>query len=134
MEEFIVAFQITKTAIFEVRYCTLGNNNHADFATSGLLFNRPKNGTKCGGQCQRDILPKDSVDLRFFEKWDNKHLCRLSGEDYAELRHDLEYMMKRYNHILRVLNPAHKPYNPTISFEELRILSRMDFRDSYKTA
>lgn len=64
--EFMYAFQITRKIIFEVRYSTLGSNQHPYFATSAEEFNQPKTDYERGGQCQGDLLTGPALD--FYQK------------------------------------------------------------------
>jgi len=96
-KEFHCMFEITRNIIFEVGYYTLGSNKSAHFGTSANLLNRPKSDYKQCGQCQPDLLPKGGVAMRFYEKWDKKHLGDLTEDDYNDLVIDLSELEVRYN-------------------------------------
>lgn len=100
MKEFYAVFQMSRTIIFEVRYCTIGNNPTPDFATSAAQYARNKRDyTRCG-QAQPDLLKGYRTAMAFFKKWDAHHLHTLTPEQYAEMRADLEALQSRYNYIL----------------------------------
>lgn len=46
------------------------------------------------GQCQDDVLPKDSILREFWEKWDYYHLQTLTNEEYEELMNDIAIIEK----------------------------------------
>ena len=83
--EFLYAFCIDKTTVFEVEYKTLGGNKAPYFSTSAEKFNRPKTDWSMCGQAQERLLPRGSVARRFYDKWDRLHLKDLTDEEYAEL-------------------------------------------------
>lgn len=99
--EFVATFQISKMVTFDVRYSTIGSNQHPDFATSAGKFIRSKRDYSTCGQCQESVLPKGSLARRFYQKWDPKHLHVLTDAELAELTHDVEELRERYNHIYR---------------------------------
>ena len=66
-KEFKAVFQLSKTAIFEVGYYTLGNNSKPYFATSASQFARNKRDFSRCGQCQADILT--GAAKRFWGKY-----------------------------------------------------------------
>ena len=99
-KEFQFAFQINKTTVFEVEYCRCVTNQEPYFATAAETFSKgPKTDYNCCGQCQNDVLPKNSAAMKFFEKWDSEHLKDLSQGKYDELITDLETLKEKYNFI-----------------------------------
>lgn len=99
---FSVVFQITKTIMFEVNYHKVGGNKDPYFATSAMVFNRPKTDYNQCGQCQDKVLPIGSIARAFYKKWDKFH-CKdiMDGETYKELINDLNGLRERYNYVER---------------------------------
>ena len=122
-KEFLVAFRINRMVIFEVNYYTLSTNESAHFSTRANEFVRNKRDWACCGQAQEHILPKNSLAYKFYKKWDVCHIQDLTQEQYDEMVQDLENLKKEYKFIYRELDETKKPYNPHISFNELKILS-----------
>ncbi len=119
MKEFVSAFQISKTIVFEVEYYTLWNNESPHFTTSAAQFCRSKKDyTRCG-QAQKALLNPETVARAFFDKWDRLHLHDLNPEEYADLQNDLENLKENYNFIFRELDENSKPYNPSFRFRTL---------------
>ena len=96
-KEFLAAFQITRTTIFEVKYYTLGNNSHPYFTTSAEVFNRPKTDFSRCGQCQKDVLTGHAY--RFYKKWNAYHLKDLTESEYEEMMKDMQLLFDTYNYI-----------------------------------
>lgn len=122
-KEFLSAFRINRMVIFEVDYYTLSTNHSADFGTEASKFIRSKRDWTSCGQAQEYLLPKNSLAYKFYKKWDGCHLKDLTQEQYNEMVKDLEELKKEYKHIYRELDETKKPYNPRISFSELKTLS-----------
>lgn len=99
LKDFSMAFKITNMVIFEVRYNHVGSNKDADFATSAMKFTRNKKNYEYAGQCQEEVLPKDSEAYKFYQKWDTKHLQELDTEEYSELLQDLETLKSNYEYL-----------------------------------
>lgn len=66
--EFLYAFQITKSLIFEVHYYTLGDNTYSYFVTEAKLLNYYKTDYSECGQAQDRLLPKNSIVRQFWKK------------------------------------------------------------------
>ena len=114
-KEFIYAFCISRTRVFNVGYFTLGTNTHPYFATSAAEFNRPKTDYRRGGQAQKDLCT--GAAYRFWRKWDALHLKDLTDDQHAELCRDIEELKKVYpHHIVKQLDTTQRPYSPYISF------------------
>ncbi len=122
--EFLTAFQISKTIIFEVDYYTLSTNKTPYFSTSVFKFNQPKTDWSEGGQAQNRLLPL-GVARSFWKKWNCKHLQDLTEEEYKVMLLDLGELFRKYNHITYTLKEENKPYSPTISFYLEKELSMM---------
>lgn len=101
LKDFSMAFKITNFVLFEVRYNHVGDNEDADFATSAVKFTRNKKSYESAGQCQDDVLPKESKAYKFYQKWDTKHLNTLDAEEYSELLNDLETLKSNYEFIYK---------------------------------
>ena len=93
-DEFLYAFCVTKTIVFEVKYYTLGSNSHPYFSTGACWFNRPKTDWGRCGQAQKDLPAGEAK--RFYEKWDRLHLKDLTDVEYDELLNDIEKLKKAY--------------------------------------
>lgn len=119
MKEFISVFQMSKTIIFEVKYYTLGNNEHPHFTTSASEFCRNKKDYKRCGQDQPDLLKNFRTARKFFEKWDALHLHDLTQAQYSEMLKDLESPKDRYNFIFEELDESRSPYSPHFAFYRL---------------
>lgn len=101
LQDFSMAFKITNMVVFEVRYNHVGSNKDADFATSAMQFTRNKKSYTSAGQCQEEVLPKESEAYKFYQKWDSKHLHSLSVEEYSDLMKDLETLKSNYEFIYK---------------------------------
>ena len=132
--EFTSVFQLSKKAMFEVRYYSLAGNQHPYFATSAETFNQPKTDFNCCGQCQKEVLKSFPTAMRFFEKWDTMHLKDLTEEEYAEMRSDLKALEEKYNHILRERKEGDEAYTLNISVHKIKELSKMTPKKGGKTA
>lgn len=119
-DEFMYAFCIDKTTVFEVDYYTLGNNKAPDFSTYAAKFNRPKSDWSEGGQAQERLLPVGSPARKFFDKWDHLHLHDLTDEEYSEIRTDIEELKRAY------------PYYVGYEFDGKATRTRIPFYDIYK--
>lgn len=119
MKEFVSAFQISKTIVFEVEYYTLSSNGSPGFTTSAAQFCRSKKDyTRCG-QAQEALLNPGTAARAFFDKWDRLHLHDLTPEEYAEMRNDMEKLKENYNFIIRELDESRRPYDPSFRFRTL---------------
>ena len=96
-KEFLAAFQITRTTVFEIEYYTLGSNSHPYFTTSASVFNRPKTDFSSCGQCQKDVLTGHAY--RFYKKWNAYHLKDLTESEYEEMTKDMQLLFDTYNYI-----------------------------------
>ena len=119
-KEFMYAFCISRTIVFEVRYYTLGGNSHPYFATSAALFNRPKTDYNRCGQCQNDVLFGKAKS--FFKKWDYCHCKDLTDEQYAEICKDIEELKQVYPYYIERV--SENPFtNTSISFDKIKAMS-----------
>lgn len=116
----IIAFQISRTVIFEVNYGAITSNKEPYFSTVANEFIRSKRDYSRCGQCQSEVLPRNSAAFRFYKKWDVKHLQKLTDEEYADMRHDLEELKSRYNYVERSADYA----GSNIPFHEIVDLSK----------
>lgn len=123
--EFLSVFQLSKKAVFEVNYYTLSTNSHPNFTMSATVFNQPKSDYKQCGQCQEEVTKHFLTARRFCEKWNPRHLTDLTEEEYAEMVTDLEALKARYNYIVKDLDETKKPYNPHISFYDVKDMSKL---------
>lgn len=101
LKDFSIAFQITRLVVFEVRYSHIGDNKEADFATSAEMFTKNKKTYSNAGQCQERVLSEGTPARDFYDKWDAKHLQKLTPEEYDELMSDLQVLKNEYNYIER---------------------------------
>lgn len=123
-KEFMYAFCISRTIVFEVNYYTLGGNEHPYFSTSASKFNRPKTDWKRCGQAQADLLPKFSTAMKFWKKWDKHHCKDLTDDEYTELIKDIDELKTKYPyHIEDNLDVSRQPYNPYIGFWRIKNMS-----------
>jgi len=106
-KEFHVTFALSKTKMFNVSYYTLGSNNSPYFSTSADIFNRPKTDWSQCGQCQKEVLKGYLTAMKFYKKWDEKHLKQLTDEEYQELISDIEELFNKYPHILEQQTDRH---------------------------
>ncbi len=97
--EFHVAFQITRTIIFNVSYYTLGGNREPYFATSAMRYVRSKRSVCEAGQCQDRLLTGKAK--AFWRKWDEHHLGQLTQDQIAELLADMDALTDKYNHVAK---------------------------------
>lgn len=126
--EFRCALMVDRSTVFEVRYATLGRNAAPYFATdAGRLNPRRTDYTECG-QAQNHLLPVGSDARRFWEKWDAKHLCRLTDEERAEVWADLQGLMGRYGHIAITSDGFGADDARDIRFSDIVDLSRREAR------
>lgn len=114
-----IAFQISRTIVFEVSYYRLGSNAHKHFSTSAAQFNRPKTDYNICGQAQNDLLKEGRKAMAFYKKWDVHHLGLLTDKQYAELLTDIETLKRQYNY--------HQS-ETDIRFSEMRQLSMMKIK------
>lgn len=103
-KEFHATFALSKTKMFNVSYYTLGSNKSPDFSTSADVFNRPKTDWSECGQCQDRVLKGYTKAMDFYKKWDEKHLNKLTNEEYQDLLNDLEILFNKYPYLLEQQN------------------------------
>ena len=125
------SFQISKKIIFNVEYYILGDNKSPYFSTSADKFNQPKTDYEQGGQAQAELLPKLSTAMKFWRKWDKKHLNDLTLEEYRELLQDVEVLKNCYNYIEKEQTARHQK---GISFYNSKILSMQELPNSKRKA
>lgn len=101
---FHYSFAITRMIMFDVNYATLGSNKNPYFSTSAAVFNRPKTDWTSAGQGQERVLPKGSYVRKFWEKWDSKHLKKLTDEEFEELVSDIEVLKSKYKYIEEIFD------------------------------
>lgn len=121
--EFMYAFCVTRTAVFEVRYYTVGRNSDPYFETIAAVFNRPKTDYKRYSQCQNDVLSGKAK--QFYKKW-NHCLCNdITDDQYAEMLNDIEELKKIYpNYIECISENPFKCYSG-IPFDKIKAMSMM---------
>jgi hypothetical protein len=90
--------------IFTVNYHVIGRNSHPHFSTLAAMFNQPKTDYKTIGQCQEEVLPRNSVAHKFYQKWDKCHGYDLTQEQYDEMAKDLEELKEVYNWVTITYN------------------------------
>ena len=96
---FEVAFQLSKTKIFEVCYHVVGSNDAPYFSTSaGELCNNKRDYKRCG-QAQNDVTKGFETARNFWLKWDKCHIKDLTDEQYSEMVADLKVLMDKYNFV-----------------------------------
>ena len=100
-EEFQYIFQITKFINFNVDFYTLSSNSNPDFSTSANLFYKNKSDYEICGQCQDEVLPKNSLAMDFYQKFNKYHLTNLTTEQYNEIVKEIEKLKERYNFICK---------------------------------
>ena len=125
------SFQISKKIIFNVEYYILGDNKNPYFSTSADKFNQPKTDYEQAGQAQAELLPKFSTAMKFWNKWDKKHLNDLTFEEYQELLKDIEVLKNSYNYIEKEQTSRHQN---GISFYNSKILSMQELPNSKRKA
>lgn len=125
------SFQISKKIIFNVAYYILGDNKCPYFSTSADKFNQPKTDYEQGGQAQAELLPKLSTAMKFWRKWDKKHLNDLTLKEYGELLKDVEVLKNCYNYIEKEQTSRHQK---GISFYNSKILSMQELPNSKRKA
>ena len=122
-KEFLSAFQITRTTIFEVEYYTLGSNSHPYFTTSAEVFNRPKTDYNCCGECQKEVL--SGAAYRFYKKWNVYHLKDLTESEYEEMMKDMQILFDTYNYIFYDKTKDENKDKQFISFYSVKNLSML---------
>ena len=101
--------------LFEVKYYTCGSNTHPYFSTCAEEFIRNKRDYKRCGQCQDSVLPKNSVAMNFYKKWDCVHIKDITEEQYLEIIQDIEALKTKYNYLEKIQNEDEK-FNENFSF------------------
>lgn len=119
--EFMYAFCVTRTAVFEVRYYTLGGNSHPYFATSAAVFNRPKTDYNRCGQCQNDVLFGKAK--QFYKKWDSCHCKDITDDQYTEMLNDIEELKKIYPNYIEYISENPFKGNSSIPFDKIKAMS-----------
>lgn len=97
--EFIIAFQLSKTILFEVRYYTLGGNQAPYFATSAEKFNSRKTDFVSCGQAQERLTKDFPEAYAFYKAWDKHHCEDLTKTEYEAMIADLKLLMDKYNFV-----------------------------------
>lgn len=123
---FHYVFQINKMVVFNVNYYLLASNRTPHFSTSADLFIRSKRDFAICGQCQKSVLPKDSLAYQFYTKWNICHLHDLTDEQYNDLCADIELLRNEYNYIFSK--------DDNISFLNVVELSKMKLKFNKKIA
>lgn len=123
-EEFQYTFQITNFINFNVDFYTLSSNSHPDFSTSADLFYKNKTDYERCGQCQDEVLPKNSLAMEFYQKFDKYHLTNLTTEQYNEIVKEIEKLKERYNFICKKesempLNNFHFKFEDAVELSKL---------------
>lgn len=92
-KRFSICIAISRTKIFEIAYH--GNfSSEPYFATEAAEFNHLKTDYKRCGQAQDEILEGDV--RKFWEKWDKKHLKKLTNKEYTLLLIDIIELLQLY--------------------------------------
>lgn len=94
-----------------------------------MVLNRPKNGNKRYGQCQKNVLENRTPARAFYDKWECKHLSTLNEQENKELIHDINVLTIYYNYIEQQLDISRRPYNPSFSFGQIVELSRLELKN-----
>lgn len=137
MKGFMYCFQVDKMRVFEVSFYTLGSNKAPYFTTSAAQFIRSKRDYSTCGQAQKEILPKGSAAMRFYNKWNHLHLHDLAQEEYDAVVADIEELKGRYNYIEDVrecFGESAGCYKTSIPFNQIVELSKMQPKWREKTA
>lgn len=100
--EFLMAFEVTRSVIFEVKFYTLSSNSSPYFVTSANVLNRPKTDYNSCGQGQEDALMVNTKAHNFYKKWNKLHLKNLSQIEYDEIINDIDLLKEEYNYIALV--------------------------------
>ena len=96
---FTISFRDRKKVFFVIEYGSIVNPNQDPyFSTSALIMNHIRSDWNGGGQAQKRLL-KNKHLVRFFNKWDVKHLHPLSVDEYKELIRDIEELKVNVSHI-----------------------------------
>lgn len=119
--EFMYAFCITRTIVFEVKYFTLYRNSAPYFATSAAVFNRPKTDYKRCGQCQNDILSGKAK--QFYKKWDSCHCKDITDDQYMEMLNDIEELKKIYPNYIECISENPLKWYSVIPFDKIKAMS-----------
>lgn len=84
-----LTFRDRKKSFFEVKYGEHGHGSQDPyFSTSAGILNYGRTDWDSCGQGQDHVL-KNSKLIRFYEKWDKKHLSVLTLSEFKELEKDL---------------------------------------------
>lgn len=84
---------------FNVQYYRIGGNKYPYFSTNCDVMNYVRSDINMGGQCQKAVLPKNTLAFRFFEKWDKKHLQQLNEDEMNEVLADIEELKNKYDYV-----------------------------------
>lgn len=111
MEKIILSFVVAPSTIFEVNNDHIWKNNY--FSTRAKVWNNHRTDISRGGQCQEDVIPKESLAYEFYKKWDKFHLHELNEEQTKELQFDLNVLKDFYPYI-----------DSTSSWEQVNLLRK----------
>lgn len=133
MRLFSIAFQLSKTEIYEVAikethmYNPATKTHYADgveFSHSAYMFCRNKKDfTRCG-QCQDEFTRNYKVARRFCDKYEPKHLHRITEEEYNEIVSDIGCLKEAYNYVEVVSEDGWK----SPSFLQMKELSMLPLK------
>ena len=84
-----------------MNFYTLSSNPNPHFSTSASLFDKNRKDYERCGQCQSGVLPKNSLAMEFYQKFDKYHLTNLTTEQYNEIVKEIEKLKERYNFICK---------------------------------
>lgn len=125
--EFMYVFQLSKMIMLEVNYYTLGSNKEANFTMSADEFIKNKRDYARCGQCQEELTEGFRVAHNFVMKWNSKHLCDLTDDEYVELNIDLLNLKNTYNYIEKTRETFANTYED-IRFREIVELSKKNLK------
>jgi len=94
--KFIKTFRLRKRVLFTVSYGETELLNQAPyFFTQSCELNRRRDDYNTFGQAQKELLI-DGPAREFWEKWDGKHMNKLTIKQYDELMIDLDALSLKY--------------------------------------
>lgn len=117
--EFIIVFQLSRTELFQVRYCTLGNHNHPGLYVCAARVSNDKQGFATYGQVQSRTLADCPAALKFHQKWAAVYGQELDAAQHKELKQSIKYLKCQYNFYEAKLSNTHHVYDPCIEFQTL---------------
>lgn len=128
--EFIIVFQLSRTELFQVRYCTLGNHDHPGLYISAARVSNDKQGFATYGQVQSRVLADYPAASKFHQKWAILYGQELDAAQYKELRQSNKYLKRQYNFYEVKLSNTHHVYEPSIEFQMLARLCEQPVKRS----